>query len=228
LGQGRPDLFRKELRTILRVIIWLAMPMAAMMFFTRGYIVSIIKVGGDSLIANLFGVFALVILLRSVFHIASRSFYAQQDTKTPMMISLGSIVIAVICAIWFTFGLGMGVYGLAWAQVVWASIEIVALFTVMARRIPKLFDRNFGIVVLKMLLSTGVMSIVTWLMVQLVGIRFDDQNILMVLPQLLAIGIFSVIVYAIMSRLLKLDEVNPIIARIKKIIIPRPKVKKIE
>ncbi|MDR2524331.1 MAG: oligosaccharide flippase family protein [Candidatus Nomurabacteria bacterium] len=224
LGQGRPDLFRKELRAILRVIIWLAMPIAAMMFFTRGYIVSIIKVGGDNLIANLFGVFALVILLRSVFHIASRSFYAQQDTKTPMIISLGSIIVAVACAIWFVFGLNLGAFGLAWAQVIWAALEIAALFIVMARRIPKLFDREFGLVVLKMLLATAVTSIVTWLMVQLVGIRFDDQNILMVLPQLLAIGIVSVVAYVVMSQILSLSEATPVIDRVKRIIFPKPKV----
>lgn len=36
LSQGRPDLFKSELQSILRVIIWLAMPVAAITFFTRG------------------------------------------------------------------------------------------------------------------------------------------------------------------------------------------------
>ena len=47
LSQGRPDLFRKELQTVLRVIIWLAMPVAAITYFARGYIVSILFVGGN-------------------------------------------------------------------------------------------------------------------------------------------------------------------------------------
>ncbi|MDR1197027.1 MAG: murein biosynthesis integral membrane protein MurJ [Candidatus Nomurabacteria bacterium] len=225
LGQGRPDLFKKELRKVIQVILWIAMPVAAIMFFARGYIVSIIKVGGDSLIANLFGVFALVILLRSVFHIASRSFYAQQDTKTPMFISLGSIIVAIAFALWFTFGLDMGAYGLAWAQVIWAALEIAALFVVMSVRLKGVFDKDFGKIVLKMLLATGVMSIGTYILVSAVGLQFVDQNILMVLPQLLLIGLFSAIIYLAMSQALKLEESSSIVGKIKKAFLPKPKVR---
>jgi putative peptidoglycan lipid II flippase len=224
LGQGRPDLFKKELRKILQVIIWLALPVAATMFFARGYIVSIIKVGGDSLIAGIFGVFALTILLRSVFHIASRSFYAQQDTKTPMLISLGSIIVAVSFALWFVFGLDLGAYGLAWAQVIWAALEVSALFIVMSVRLPKLFDKKFGMTVIKMIAATSVTSIVTYVLVSLIGLQFADQNILMVLPQLLFIFIIGVAVYITMSHIFKLEEVDPIIQRLKKIFLPKPKV----
>lgn len=224
MAQGRPDLFRKELRKVLQVIVWLALPIAALMFFARGYVVSIIKVGGDNLIAGIFGILAITILLRSVFHIASRSFYAQQDTKTPMLISLCSIAIAVGFALWFTFGLNMGAYGLAWAQVIWAAIEIIALFVVMNIRMPKLFDRKFGITILKMAIATGVMSIEAYIMVSIIGLRFDDQNILMVLPQLLLIGGVSAVVYLIVSYLLKIEEAKPVIDKISKFFLPKPKV----
>ena len=43
LSQGRPDLFKKELQTILRIIIWLALPAAIITFFTRGYLANFIK-----------------------------------------------------------------------------------------------------------------------------------------------------------------------------------------
>jgi len=224
IAQGRPDLFRKELRKVLQVIIWLALPVAIVMFFARGYIVSIIKVGGDNLIASIFGIFAIVILLRCVFHIASRSFYAKQDTKTPMLVSLGSIIIAVGCALWFTFGLNLGVYGLAWAQVIWAALEIIALFTIMNIRIPKLFDRKFGMTILKMVVAAVIMGIETYIMVSIIGIQFDDQNILMVVPQLLLIGGISAVVYLIASYLLKLEEAKPVIDKIMKFFLPKPKV----
>ena len=224
MAQGRPDLFRKELRKVLQVILWLALPIAAIVFFSRGYIVSIIKVGGDNLIAGVLGVLTITILLRSVFHIASRSFYAQQDTKTPMLISLCSIIIAVGCAVWFTFGLHMGAYGLAWAQAIWATLEITALFVIMNRRMPKLFDRQFGTTILKMMVATLIMSIETYIMVSIMGLRFDDQNILMVLPQLLLIGGVSAVVYLIVSYLMKLEEATPVIAKISKFFLPKPKI----
>ena len=45
LSEGRPDLFRNELRKLLRVIIWLSLPVATITFFTRGYLVNFIKPG---------------------------------------------------------------------------------------------------------------------------------------------------------------------------------------
>jgi putative peptidoglycan lipid II flippase len=224
MAQGRPDLFCKELRKVLQVIVWLALPIAAIMFFSRGYVVSIIKVGGDSTIAGIFGILATTILLRSVFHIASRSFYAQQDTKTPMLISLCSIVIAISFALWFTFGLGMGAYGLAWAQVIWAALEIATLFVMMNKRMPKLFNKQFCTTILKMVIATGIMSIETYIMVSIIGLRFDDQNILMVLPQLLLILVVSAVVYLIVSYILKLEESQPVIDMIKKFVLPKPKI----
>ncbi|MDR3125917.1 MAG: murein biosynthesis integral membrane protein MurJ [Candidatus Nomurabacteria bacterium] len=224
LSQGRPDLFCKELRKVIQVIVWLALPIAVIMFLSRGYIVSIIKVGGDSLIAGIFGILAITILLRSVFHIASRSFYAQQDTKTPMLISVCSIVVAIAFALWFTFGLRMGAYGLAWAQVIWAALEIATLFVMMNLRMPKLFNRQFGVTILKMIVAAAIMSIETYIMVSIVGLRFDDQNILMVVPQLLLIGGISAVVYLIVSYLLKLEEAMPVISKISKFFLPKPKV----
>jgi putative peptidoglycan lipid II flippase len=224
MAQGRPDLFRKELRKVIQVIVWLALPIAAVMFLSRGYIVSIIKVGGDSTIAGIFGILAVTILLRSVFHIASRSFYAQQDTKTPMLISLCSIAIAIGFALWFTFGLNAGAYGLAWAQVIWAALEIGALFVMMNIRLPKLFNKQFGTTLLKMAAATGIMSIETYIMVSIIGLRFDDQNILMVLPQLLLIGVVSAVVYLIVSYIFKLEEASPVISKLAKFFLPKPKV----
>ena len=215
LGQNRPDLFRKELQSVMRFIIWLAMPVAAIVFFARGYIVSIIRVGGDANIAGALGIFAIAILLRSVFHIAARSFYAQQDTKTPMFISLGSIVIAIGFALWFTFGLNMGIFGLAWAQVIWATLEITALFIVMERRLPKLFNRDFLLAILKMIISTAVMSIITYVLVKTLDLQFIDQTIGMVLPKLAIIGLVSFVIYVGMSYLFGLIEVKPVLESIK-------------
>jgi hypothetical protein len=118
----------------------------------------------------------------------------------------------------------MGAYGLAWAQAIWATLEITALFVIMNRRMPKLFDRQFGTTILKMMVATLIMSIETYIMVSIMGLRFDDQNILMVLPQLLLIGGVSAVVYLIVSYLMKLEEATPVIAKISKFFLPKPKI----
>ncbi|MCL1929908.1 murein biosynthesis integral membrane protein MurJ [Candidatus Saccharibacteria bacterium] len=216
ISQGRPDLFAKELQGVLRVIIWLALPVAVMFFFARGYIVSIIKQGGDSLIAGLLGVFAMVILIRSVFHLATRSFYAQQNTKTPLLISLFSIIISIVCAIVFTMVLGWGAYGLALAQVIWAVLEVSILFIIMGHKIKNLFTIRFIAAVLKMIIAAAIMGVLCYFLVKVLDLRFVNQTMMTVLPKLGVIMAVSLSVYLALSKLLKLEEANPVLKAIKK------------
>ncbi|MCL2037400.1 MATE family efflux transporter [Candidatus Saccharibacteria bacterium] len=217
IGQNRPDLFAKELRSILRVIIWLSLPVAAIMFFARGYIVSIIARGGNELIAGLLAIFVLVILLRSIYHIAARSFYAQQDTKTPLIISLVTLSIAIAFQLWFVFGLHTGVAGIAWGQVIWAVLEIGALSVLMGRRLPTLFGRDFWSGLGRMAIATAIMSVITYLLVRVLGLEFTDQSLMMVLPGLAIIGLISGAVYLGLSKMLRLSEADPVLNYLRKI-----------
>ncbi len=216
LSQGRPDLFRKELQTILRVIIWLAMPVAAITYFARGYIVSILFVGGQPIVAGLLAILAAAILFRSVYHIAARSFYAQQDTRTPLYISIFTIGLNITLAIYFTMKIGLGIEGLAWAQVIVAALEVAILFFIMSRRIPKLFDSQFLHALWRMILATAIMSIATYITVKLFELSSTDQSLTAILPKFTLITIVSFAAYIGLSQLFRLGEVKPVIKRLKK------------
>lgn len=218
LSQGRPDLFRKELQSVLRVIIWIAMPVAAITYFARGYVVSFIYVGGDPVVAGLLSILAIAILFRSVYHIAARSFYAQQDTRTPLYISLFTISLNIVLAIAFTLYLGFGIYGLAWAQVIVAAVEVAILFIIMSRRIPNLFDTKFLHAVGKMVVATAVMSVVTYIMVKLFELSSSDQSLATTLPKFTLIVAVSFVAYSFVSHFLGLGEVRPIVNRAKKML----------
>jgi len=185
-------------------------------FFARGYIVSIIKQGGDGFIASLLGIFAVVILIRSVFYLATRSFYAQQNTKTPLLISLFSIVISVTCAIVFTMVFNWGAYGLALAQVIWAVLEVSALFITMSRKINRLFSIDFIISVFKMTIAATVTGVICYFLAKALDLGFVDQTMMTVLPKLLIIMTVSFSAYLALSRLLRLEEASHVFRIIKK------------
>lgn len=223
LGQNRPDLFKKELQAVLRVIIWLALPVTVVTFFGRGYLVNFIKNGGDTLMASILGILAIAILFRSIYHISARSFYAQQDTKTPLYISFVAIGLNVSLAVWFTMGLGLGPYGLAWATAIVSIIEVGILFKVMSKRIKGLFDKVFLHAVARMASATGFMTVITYLTVSFLPLSATDQSFLASFPKFVVIVLVSVTAYIILCWLMKLEEVNPIISRIKKILFGRAK-----
>ena len=213
LGQGRPDLFRDELRTILRVIIWLALPVSMITFFTRGYLVNFIYNGGDPLMAGLLGILVVAILFRSIYHIAARSFYAQQDTKTPLYISIVAIGLNIILAVWFTFTLELGAFGLAAAQSIVAALEVFILFAVMAGRMPGLFSRAFWSAIGRMASATGLMAIVTYIMVSSLPLGASDQSFFSSFPKFLLIVTVSLVAYVLLSKLMSIEEANPVIKR---------------
>ncbi|HRQ98281.1 MAG TPA: lipid II flippase MurJ, partial [Candidatus Saccharibacteria bacterium] len=223
LGQNRPDLFKKELQSVLRVIIWLALPVTVIAFFGRGYLVNFIKNGGDTLMASILGILAIAILFRSIYHISARSFYAQQDTKTPLYISFAAIALNVTLAVWFTMGLGLGPYGLAWATAIVSIIEVGILFKVMSRRIKGLFDKVFIHAIARMASATGFMTVVTYLTVSFLPLSATDQSFLASFPKFVIIVLISVTAYIVLCWLMKLEEVNPIISRLKKILFGRAK-----
>lgn len=223
IGQGRPDLFKKELQAIIRVIVWLAMPVAAITFFTRGYLVNFIKNGGDALMAGLLGTLVVAILFRSVYFIAARSFYAQQDTRTPLYISLFAIGLNIILAVWFTMGLNMGAYGLGYAQSIVAVFEVIVLFTVMNHRINGLINARLLHAIGRMGVATLVTSIVCYIMVQLFQLQGDDNSFLSTFPKFVLIVSVSAVVYLVMSKLLNLKEANPIIHRFNQLFFARAK-----
>lgn len=221
IGQGRPDLFKSELQTIIRVIVWLAMPVAAVTFFTRGYLVNFIKNGGDALMAGLLGTLVVAILFRSVYFIAARSFYAQQDTRTPLYISLFAIALNIALAVWFTMGLNMGAYGLGYAQSIVAVVEVIVLFAVMNRRIPGLIDMQIIRAIGRMVTATIVTSVVCYIMIQFFQLQNDDNSFLATFPKFVLITATSAVVYLLMSRLLHLHEADPIIRRINKLLFSK-------
>lgn len=225
LGQGRPDLFKKELQAVLRVIIWLALPVTVIAYFARGYLVNFIQNGGDQYMASILAILALTILFRSIYFISARSFYAQQDTKTPLYISIFTISLNIGLAIWFSMGLSMGVYGLAWAAVIVSAVEVGILFFIMSRRINGLFDAVFVNAVTRMASAAGFMAIAAYALVSMFPLNAADQSFFSSFPKFTLIVGISAVVYIIICRLFRIEEVNPILKRIRTILFKEPSVK---
>lgn len=227
LSTGRSDLFRSELRSVLRVIIWLALPVATIAYFTRGYLVNFIFNRSDNfsqisdLMAGLLGALAIAILFRSIYHIMARSFYAQQDTRTPLYISIFTIGLNIGLAIWFTQSLHMGAYGLAWAQSIVAAVEVIILMSILVKRVQGIFTIQFWKALARMLSATGFTALVCYLLVVLMPLRSSDQNFFSVFPKFVFITGASLLFYVWVSNILRLPEPRPIIAKAREILFAK-------
>lgn len=225
LSLGQTGQFKREVRAILQTIIWIALPIATIAYFTRGYLVNFIKNGGHPLIASLFGALVVAIFFRSVYHILARTFYAQQDTKTPFYVSLVAISINIGLAVYFTNVLGMDAHGLAWSQSITALVEVLILLTMMYFKVKGLLDRELLLNLLKILLASAITGFVTYLFVLKLPLLNKDQSFLATFPKFCLITMMSGAVYFGLSLIFKLKEAQAISQRFGRLILPKPEEK---
>ena len=219
LAQNRPDLFTKELLGLLRLVIWLALPAITVTFLMRGYLVRILVGSGDSEIAAILGIFAWAICFRAIYHVLSRGFYAQQDIKTPLYVSLFAITLNIVLAVILASPNAHGVLGLPLAQVIVAFVEVVVLTIIMIKRFPGMLDRVFFGALWRMLSAFGITFWVTWLLRrEFFELGAYDRGFFAIIPKLGILGLVVMLVYVIISWLFQLEEVEPIIAKIRTIL----------
>lgn len=222
LSSGGTDEFYRTFRQALRMITWISLPVAIIAFFGRGYVTSFISNIGNNdqngTIASILGTLCIAIFVRSVFHIASRGFYACQDTKTPFRVSVVAIGLTILLSVLF-YKLNWGVDGLGLAQSLGAVAEVTILLGILNKRARgKILSRDVLKAFLKMLFATAVAGCVAFAMVKFVPLRATDVSLVSTLPKFALITIVAGIAYIAASFFLGLEEVMPVVQYLKKIL----------
>lgn len=219
LSKGRPDLFRRDFSNILRVMIWIALPVIVIAYFSRGYLARLIFTRGAPEIALIFGFLTGAILFRIIYSIMSRWFYAQKDTKTPLIVSLFTIVLNIILAYSLSRPSSYGITGLAMAQSIVAAAEVGILFCIMMWRDHKLFDASFWSGIVRIMSVTGFSVLAGFIMISLLPLSINDRGFITLGAKLGTIAAVTFGVHLFISWLFGLEEVNPVIRRLKRLIL---------
>ncbi len=219
LSQHRPDLFRRDFLMVLRAMIWISMPLVVVCFFGRGYLARLIYSQGNQQIAIIFGYLTLAILFRIIYAIISRWFYAQKDTVTPLIVSLIAIALNVFLAITLARPSAYGVAGLALAQSIVAVFEVIILSGVMLLRDHKLFDAAFWGGLLRIMSVTGFSVVAGFIMISLYPLGLNDRGFFQLGSKLVLISAVTFGVHIVVSALFGLEEVRPLFARLRKLML---------
>lgn len=216
LAQGRPDLFKKEMIAVLRVIIWLALPVAVITFLARGYLVRLLVASGNPTISLVLGSLAIAVLFRSIFHILVRGFYAEKDTRTPLLISIAAIAVNISLAIALTRPGGYGVDGLAIAYSITAVLEVIMLSVALSFKVGNLFTMGFARSIFRMIAAAGFSAVITYIFIAyLLPLRATDAGFFILAPKFVLIILVGLISYLLFSYLFRIKESVPVVDRIK-------------
>ena len=213
------DTFKQSLSTI----VWISLPVAIIAFFIRGYVVNFIKNGGDPKIASVLGSFVIAIFFQSVFHIASRGFYARQNTKIPLILSVVSFAVQLVFALIFSAS-GFGPEGLAYALSISALVEVSLLLIILNKQMKgKIFDKTMISSLTRILIASAIAGMASYTMTKIMPLRAADNSFLSTFPKFCVICAVSLLVYIGACVALKIEEVRPVINKVRQVLFKNVK-----
>lgn len=219
LSHGRPDLFRRDFLRILRFLVWITIPVVIVAYLSRGYLARIIFSEGSAEIALIFGLMTAAIFFRVVYAIVSRWFYAQKDTKTPLFVSLFTISLNIILAVVLSRPSAYGAAGLAMAVSICAAVEVFVLGLIMVLRDPGILNIEFWGGVGRAISVGGFSMLAGYAAVSTVPLSLSDVGFLVLGGKLAFITLATFSVHIAISGLFGLDEVRPIFAWLRRVIL---------
>lgn len=218
LAQKRPDLFRLDFDRVLRILIWISLPVVILCYFCRGYMARLIFKRGAPEIALLFGLLSIAIFFRIIYTLFSRYFYAHKDTVTPLLVSLFAIALNIVLAVTLTRPTSYGFAGLAIAQAVVAAAEVGLLLMIMLWRDRHLFSRAFLGACMRILSVTGFTMLTAFIMISLLPLQLNDRGFFVLGAKLATIISVTFAVHIGFSALFGLDEGRVVLSRAKSLI----------
>ena len=139
---GRIAEIRHQLSASLRLLIFLAAPLTAVMIVLAGPIAAVFfqyglfSAAATERTASALVFFSIGLAGHIVVHVLTRAFYAMQDTRTPVLWAI--VAVAINVPLMILLSGPMGVEGLALALSISATLEVLGLVWALRRRIDSI------------------------------------------------------------------------------------------
>ena len=164
VAQGQMDEFRRTLSHSLGTVFLLTIPSSVGLAVLGKSIIGAIYQGGrfqpydTQQTALALSFYAIGLMGYAALKVLSPAFYALDDARTPMLVSLGSILVNYLAASTMIRLAGLRHAGLALSTSAVALFGFVVLFAILRRRIGGVYGRALSVQVGKIALASGVMG----------------------------------------------------------------------
>ena len=186
----------------------LRVPMVRLLFQRGVFDISSTQATATALFYYAIGIFAL-----ATNYVIIKAYYALQDTKTPVRIGIGAILLNIVLNFVLIRFLGHG--GLALATSIAAIIQMVILLIMLSLKVKRL---NVGVIV-KSFLKIVIMSILSvyagYMVSQRLELIFPAINVLNQVIQVSGSFLIIIIMYVILMYLFRVQEGKVILETIK-------------
>ncbi len=216
--------FGAELSTSLRLVSSLIVPSAVFLLAAGPWLGAVLYGYGASSTAQgaalgaVASMFALGLPAFSLFYVLLRSYYAQENTKTPFFINLGFNALHII--IGFTlFALlpeKFQVAGLALGYSISYIITCVVTWHRVGKRIPEIRNSGHLKLLVQVITASVVSAIISYVLVRL---TITDRVQVSTIEIASAIGIFAVafsVSYLSLARLFRISEISTVLRLVRR------------
>lgn len=216
--------FGGELSTSLRLVTALIVPSAVFLFTTGPWIGSLLYGYGASssaqgaALGGVASMFALGLPAFSLFYVLLRSYYAQENTKTPFVINLGFNVLHIV--IGFTlFALmpqDLKVAGLALGYSISYVITCVITWVRVGRRVPEIRQKGHLRLMVRAIAASLLAALLSY---SLVRLAITNQSNMSSARIGFAIVIFTIsfsLIYLGFAKVLRISEISSVLALVRR------------
>ena len=213
--------FVKNFSHTFRQIVFLIVPAAVGLFLLRAQVVRLVLGTGKFdwedtyYTAATLGLFCVGLIGQALVPLTARAFYALQDTKTPVFISILAVILNIsLCLLFVNL---MGVVGLALAFSISSLFNLGLLYLMLHRRVKRLDDKAILITFLKSFTASVVMGLVIYGMLYLVAEIVNMQMAWGILVQASAAALAGFGVYMMIVWVWGCEEISAVKRFLKRI-----------
>jgi putative peptidoglycan lipid II flippase len=209
--------FSSYLNKTIRVIGYLLIPSTVIFILLRAQIIRLIlgsgKFGWDDTktTALTLGFLSLSILAQGLIPLLCKAFYALKNTRTPMYISIVTVLISILLA--FPLAKSHSVAGLALAFSIGSYVNLLILFYYLRKKYKGVLNRDLIFSYLKTLAGSLVMGFAAWLSMHIVANYVDMSRFFGILIQTGVTCLVALLVFLTMSYILGQEEIKWAISR---------------
>ena len=214
-GERNKEDFQKTFLTTFHQMMFFVMPAGVILLVLRVPVVRLVFGASEFPwqatldTALTLGFFSLSIFSQSGMYLLTRAFYALKDTKTPVKVSLITVVLTALLSYTFVARLGLGVWSLALSYSIGSITDLILLMILLSKRTGGFYWKGIFVPFYKIGMSSALMGVSLYLPMKLLDfVVFDTSRVLPLLLLTVVAGIAGMGAYLFFTWVFKVEEIE--------------------
>ncbi len=220
--------FKKSVISAIHQILFFVLPISALFIVLRVPVVRLIYGASHFdwqatvLTGMTLSMFALSIFAQSIVNVLARGFYALYDSKTPVKISVVSILTNTALSLLFIKVFGLPVWSLGLSTSIASILNATVLYIVLDRKIGGFAKKELFLPAIKMFIAAAVAGVAVFFPLKLFDqLIFDTTRTFGLLLLTGVAGCVGLVTYLVLAWVFDVNEVKSFIELIRR--VRRPK-----